>query len=133
RRNHSVELLPNIDRLLAEAGRTKSDISAVFVDLGPGGYAGLRVSVSTAKALAHGLDVPLAGIGRLEIDAWSVAGLHPAGARIVAVHRAGRGEYAWAVYRRGDDAWREVSAPAITKHDALYDGITSGDIVTGDI
>ena len=44
-RNHSVELLPNIDRLLTEAGRTKHDVGAVFVDLGPGGYA---IAPSTA-------------------------------------------------------------------------------------
>src|SRR6185295_5194120 len=73
-RNHSVELLPNIDRLLAEAGRTKDDITAIFIDLGPGGYAALRVGVSVAKALAHGLAVPIVGIGRLELDAYAVAG-----------------------------------------------------------
>ena len=47
--NHSKELLPNIDRLLADAGRTKSDVTAVFVDIGPGGYAALRVGVSIAS------------------------------------------------------------------------------------
>ena len=130
-RNHSVELLPNIDRMLTEAGRTKADVSAVFIDLGPGGYAGLRVSVSIAKALAHGLGVPMAGVGRLEVDAWSVAGELPAGTRVVAVHRAGRGEVAWAAYRSGD--WREEMAPHITRTDALRDAITSGDAVTGDI
>ncbi len=131
-RNHSVELLPNIDRLLTEAGRTKADLSAVFIDLGPGGYAGLRVSVSIAKALAHALAVPIAGVGRLEVDAWSVAGEQPAGARIIAVHRAGRGEVAWAAYRDGDD-WREEIAPNITKTDALRETIAAGDAFTGDI
>src|ERR1700687_4710882 len=86
-RNHSVELLPNIDRLLTEAGRTKRDIEAVFVDLGPGGYAALRVGVSIAKALAHGLCVPIAGIGRLELDAYGVSA-EAGGRRIVASHRA---------------------------------------------
>lgn len=131
-RNHSVELLPNIDRLLTEAGRTKHDIGAVFVDLGPGGYAALRVGVSIAKALAHGLGVPIAGIGRLELDAYGVA--TEAGARrIVAVHRAGRGEAAWAAYRDGADGWREELAPRISKPDELHAAIASGDIVTGDL
>lgn len=130
-RNHSVELLPNIDRLLTEAGRTKADVSAVFIDLGPGGYAGLRVSVSIAKALAHALAVPIVGVGRLEVDAWSVAGDQPASVRIIAVHRAGRGEVAWAAYRGGD--WREEIAPHITKSDALRTVFTSGDTVIGDI
>lgn len=131
-RNHSVELLPNIDRLLSEAGRTKRDIEAVFVDLGPGGYAALRVGVSIAKALAHGLGVPIAGVGRLELDAYGVSG--EAGARrIVAAHRAGRGEAAWAVYRAGADGWREEHAPRISPAATLLDALEAGDAVVVDI
>jgi tRNA threonylcarbamoyladenosine biosynthesis protein TsaB len=131
-RNHSVELLPNIDRLLTEAGRTKGDIEAVFVDLGPGGYAALRVGVSIAKALAHGLGVPIAGVGRLELDAYGVSA-EAGGRRIVASHRAGRGEAAWAVYRRGADGWGEEHAPRIGAAGALSEAIEAGDIVAGDI
>lgn len=129
---HSVELLPNIERLLAEAGRTKADIEAVLVDVGPGGYAALRVGVSTAKALAHGLGVPIAGIGRLELDARGVADEAGSG-RIIAVHRAGRGEAAWAIYQRDDEGLREVAAPRIAKSAELYAAIASGDTITGDI
>ena len=131
-RNHSVELLPNIDRLLTEAERTKDDIGAIFVDVGPGGYAGLRVGVSIAKALAHGLSVPIVGVGRLEIDAWGVAD-QSAGRRIVAIHRAGRGEVAWAAYSVGPDAWREELPPRISKLDALHEAISADDAVTGDV
>jgi tRNA threonylcarbamoyl adenosine modification protein YeaZ len=127
-RNHSVELLPSIDRLLNEAGRTKDNIEAIFVDLGPGGYAALRVGVSVAKALAHGLSVPIVGIGRLELDAYAVAG--DAGARrIVAVHRAGRGEAAWAAYVNGEGGWIEVCAPRIGKAANLHRAIERGDVV----
>ena len=82
----SVTLLPNIERLLGEAGADKSAISAVLVDIGPGGYAGLRVGVSVAKALAHALGVPIAGVGRLELDAWLVREA-ASGRRIIAAHR----------------------------------------------
>ncbi len=130
-RNHSVELLPNIDRLLTESGRTKRDIEAIFVDLGPGGYAALRVGVSVAKALAHGLGVPIVGIGRLELDAYAVA--QDTGARrIVAVHRAGRGESAWAAYRGDRSGWREEIAPRIGKAAELHAAIEGGDVVAGD-
>ena len=131
-RNHSVELLPNIERLLTEAGRTKEDVSAIFVDVGPGGYAALRVGVSIAKALAHGLAVPIVGVGRLELDAWSASREAAVSGRIVAVHRAGRGDVAWAVYA-GGDAWAEVAAPSITKTERLSDALAPDDIVTGDI
>lgn len=130
-RNHSVELLPNIERLLDEAGRTKADIEAVFIDTGPGGYAALRVGVSIAKAIAHALAVPLAGIGRLELDAYGIAP-DAAGRRIVAVHRAGRGEVAWASYR-ADVAWREETPPVIGKVETLYGALLPDDVVTGDI
>ncbi len=132
RQNHSVELLPNIDRLLTDAGRDKRDVAAVFVDIGPGGYAGLRVGVSVAKALAHALGVPLAGVGRLELDALSVA-TEAEERRIIAVHRAGRGEVAWAGYRHRADAWSEEMPPRITKPVELHGAIERGDAVTGDI
>jgi tRNA A37 threonylcarbamoyladenosine modification protein TsaB len=76
--------------------------------------------------------VPLVGIGRLELEAHSIAGA--AGERrIVAVHRAGRAEAAWAAYRSSEDGWREEVAPRIGKAAELHAAITAGDIVTGDI
>ena len=108
RRNHTVELLPTIDRLLAQAGVTKAELTAVFVCTGPGMYTGLRVGVSTAQGLAYALKLPAVGVGRLELDAYQHAA-YPG--RIVAVHRAGRGELAWAAYR--SRPWREVTAPRL--------------------
>jgi tRNA threonylcarbamoyladenosine biosynthesis protein TsaB len=128
--NHSVELLPNIERMLAEAGRTKTDIEAVFVNTGPGGYAALRVGVSVAKALAHGLGIPIIAIGRLELDARS-ASADAAGRRIVAVHRAGRGELAWAAYST-ERGWSELASPNIVKT-RDFAALRDGDAVTGDV
>jgi tRNA threonylcarbamoyladenosine biosynthesis protein TsaB len=130
-RNHSVELMPNIERLLGEAERTKADIEAVFIDIGPGGYAALRVGLSIAKALAHGLGVQAVGVGRLELDAYGVE-RRSGGRRIVAIHRAGRGELAWASYRRQADRWREESAPRVTRQDAALGELRPDDVVTGD-
>jgi tRNA threonylcarbamoyladenosine biosynthesis protein TsaB len=128
----SQTLLPNIERLLDEDGRTKADIGAVFIDVGPGGYASLRVGVSIAKALAHALRVPLVGVGRLELDAALVAA--EAGAhRIVAVHRAGRGDLACATYRADAEGVREESPPRIEARDAWRRSIAAGDVVTGDL
>jgi tRNA threonylcarbamoyladenosine biosynthesis protein TsaB len=133
-RNHSVELLPNIERLLTEAGRTKSDIAAVFVDLGPGGYAALRVGVSIAKALAHGLGVPIVGIGRLELDAWGAArdtGL--SAGRLVALHRSGRGELAVAAFAFTEGVWAEANAPSVIRAKDIRDIVKPEDVVTGDV
>jgi tRNA threonylcarbamoyladenosine biosynthesis protein TsaB len=111
-RQHSRDLLPTIDALLARTGRTKDEIAAVAVTTGPGSYAGIRVGLSVAKALAYALDVPIVGVGRLEVDAYQ----HEAfPGPICAVHQAGRKELAWAVYGWTDGAWREITPPRLSR------------------
>ena len=130
RQNQSRELLPALDWLLGRQGRGKEEISAVFVCLGPGSYAGLRVGVSTAKALAFALDASLAGVGRLEADAEPLVAA--AQGRVVAVHAAGRAELAWAAYGRGDNGPRELIAPRLSTAEALVDALQPGDRVCAD-
>lgn len=128
RRNHSVELLPSIDRLLSQAKAEKDDLEAVFVCTGPGGYTGLRVGLSTAKGLTYARRLPMVGVGRLELDAYP----HEAfPGMVVAVHRAGRGDLAWAAYRA--DPWRETSAPQLSKPDELARQIEGPSLITGEI
>jgi tRNA threonylcarbamoyladenosine biosynthesis protein TsaB len=64
--NHSVELLERIQQLLAECSITMPDIDGVAVATGPGSFNGLRVAVSTAKALAFALKKPLVGVSTLD-------------------------------------------------------------------
>ncbi|HEY5640809.1 MAG TPA: tRNA (adenosine(37)-N6)-threonylcarbamoyltransferase complex dimerization subunit type 1 TsaB [Dehalococcoidia bacterium] len=128
RRNHTVELLPAIERLLAEASVAKDDLTAVFVSVGPGMYTGLRVGVATAQGLARASGLPLVGVGRLELDAYPHAAF---AANVVAVHRAGRGDLAWAAYRGGP--WRELTPPRLTKPDELADSLHERTLLAGEI
>ena len=128
-RDYSRQLLPAIDGLLARQGVPKEALSAVFVCTGPGGYAGVRTGLSTAKGLAFALEVPLAGVGRLEIEAYAFAAT---GLPVVAVHRAGRGELAWAAYQASPD-WHELSPPRLTPPDPLADELPHGALVTGEL
>ena len=70
-RNHSVELVPAINRALEQAGASIADLGAVFTASGPGGFSALRVGMSTAKAIAHSSGIPLVTVGTLELE------LHP--------------------------------------------------------
>ncbi len=128
-RDHSRQLLPAIDGLIQRQDTTKEALTAVFVCTGPGSYAGVRTGVSTAKGLAYGLEVPLVGIGRLEIEAYAFAA---AGGPVVAVHRAGRSELAWAAYT-ADPGWRELSPPRLSPADTLPGELPAGALVTGEI
>ena len=128
-REHSSQLLPAVDGLLTRQGASKDALTAVFVCTGPGSYAGVRSGVSAAKGLAFGLEVPLVGVGRLEIEAYAFAA---AGGPIVSIQRAGRSELAWAAYA-GDPDWREVVAPGPATADALLDALPDGALATGEI
>jgi tRNA threonylcarbamoyladenosine biosynthesis protein TsaB len=93
--NHSVELLERIQRVCAESAITLADIDAVAVATGPGSFNGLRVALSTAKALAFALSKPLVGVGTLDVIAaqqrrWS--------GPICALLEAGRSELYAACY-----------------------------------
>jgi len=52
---------------LAASGRSKSDIAAVAVDLGPGGLTATRSGVTFANALAWGLRKPLVALGYFDL------------------------------------------------------------------
>lgn len=127
-REHSRQLLPAIDGLLARQGVSKHDLTAIFVCIGPGAYAGVRAGVSTAKGLAFALECPLVGVGRLEVDAFALAG---AADIVVAVHRAGRKELAWAAY--AGEPWHEVEPPQRVPLDELAGALPKNALVTGEL
>ena len=56
-RNHSVELVPAIQRILAHARTDIRELSAVYLAVGPGGFSALRVGMSTAIALATAREI----------------------------------------------------------------------------
>ena len=57
--NHTEELLSSIESLLQEAGKEKSDLSAIKVNPGPGPFTAVRCGVTVANTLAFGLDIPV--------------------------------------------------------------------------
>ena len=92
----SRELLSAIESTIAAAGTTLDALTGIVICTGPGGYGSLRSGVATAQGIALGLDVPLAGVGRLELQAFPH--LRP-DSIVIAVHDAGRMGVAWAASR----------------------------------
>lgn len=64
-REHTRRLMPMVDEVLAESGRTLGDLDALAYGHGPGSFTGLRIAAGTAQGLAYALDVPLIGVSTL--------------------------------------------------------------------
>ncbi len=91
---HAERLMPVVEAALADAGTAFADIQRIAVTLGPGGFTGLRVGITAARAFGLALGVPVVGLSSLEVLARGAA--ESIGAtRLIAAAPAGRaGVYA---------------------------------------
>ncbi|MEU6175190.1 tRNA (adenosine(37)-N6)-threonylcarbamoyltransferase complex dimerization subunit type 1 TsaB [Streptantibioticus parmotrematis] len=133
-RRHGELLLPSVDKVLAEAGASLSDVTGVVVGVGPGPYTGLRVGLVTAAAFGDTLGVPVHGLCTLDglAHAAGASGTVGEGPFVVATD-ARRKEVYWARYegpgrrvtdpavdRPADIAERVAGLPAVGAGAALY-------------
>jgi N6-L-threonylcarbamoyladenine synthase len=65
-RKHVEAINAVIDEALKQSGITKADLDGIAVTYGPGLVGALLVGVSTAKAFAYGLSLPLIGVHHIE-------------------------------------------------------------------
>lgn len=70
---HSQKLLPMLRELLDSLKLTPADMDIFAAVTGPGSFTGLRIGVTTIKALAYAAHKPVAGIPSLDALANAVA------------------------------------------------------------
>ncbi len=128
-RNHSVELLPAIQRLMGQMGISTSDFDSVIVARGPGSFSALRVGMSTARGLAMVANIPLVGVGTLDIEAFPYLGL---GLPIYAMVEAGRSQMAVAVYDAGYRLGGECPEPALVTVEDMIQSLDGPAIFCGE-
>ncbi len=63
---HLRNLIPLVDEVLSDCDMKLSDIDGIAVSRGPGSFTGIRIGVTTAKALAQVLGVKVAEVPTLE-------------------------------------------------------------------
>ncbi len=120
------EGLDAIARAMRDEGITSSQIERIGIGVGPGGFTGLRIAISYAKALAFAWRLPLVGVSsfdaqELDYDAERVLGIV-----------RGRSGVISARYRDGDHVAR-ASGPIVEVLDAVLpsDGSTTF-VIIGD-
>lgn len=69
---HSQKLMGCVDEVVQEARINKKQLTTVAVGVGPGSFTGLRIGVTTAKAIAQALDIPVIPINTLDAIAYNV-------------------------------------------------------------
>lgn len=116
----SVRLMPEVDRLLREAGAKPSDMDFFACVTGPGSFTGIRIGMATVKALAYVCGKPAVGVTALELLAYTTNGEDPT----VAVCDASNGMRYIAVY---DGKMRELLSPKALSSDELAEFLSEID------
>lgn len=114
-KGHTWWLMPRVASVLERLGAGPGDLCALAVGTGPGGFTGVKVGVTTAKAVALALDIPLFGASTLDVLA---AGAPRTEGTVLAVIDARRGMAYCAAYR-----WVDGTVPErLTDYACLLPG-----------
>lgn len=76
KRGQAERLMPLLEEVVSEGGKSFADLDAIGVGVGPGNFTGIRISVSAARGLALGLGIPAVGVN--SFDAIEAGLDHPA-------------------------------------------------------
>lgn len=115
-RRHAETLVPAIEFLCRQADIELDEFGCIAVDVGPGLFTGMRVGISTGKALAQALRLPMIGVSSLDLLAFP---LRLSDRVIAAVIDARRGELFYAFYRQVPGGVQRVSEPRVGRPDDL--------------
>jgi tRNA threonylcarbamoyladenosine biosynthesis protein TsaB len=108
-RRHGELLTPMIAQVMADAGASRRDLTAVAVGVGPGPYTGLRVGLVTARVLGAVLGIAVHGVCSLDLIAAAAVS---AGREFLVATDARRKEIYWARYDAAEPG-RRLAGPLV--------------------
>ncbi|EPR07693.1 tRNA (adenosine(37)-N6)-threonylcarbamoyltransferase complex dimerization subunit type 1 TsaB [Ruminiclostridium papyrosolvens] len=71
-KTHSQRLMPMVQHLMETVGLTVSDMDAFSASIGPGSFTGLRIGVTTVKAMAFAAEKPVISVHTLDALAYNI-------------------------------------------------------------
>jgi tRNA threonylcarbamoyladenosine biosynthesis protein TsaB len=119
-RRHAAVLTPAVRWVLEQAGVEGASLAGVAVGTGPGLFTGLRVGVSTAKALAQAWQLPMVAVPSLDLLAFAHRHVRRT---ICPVIDARRGEVFTALYRHAPGGVVRLTDHQVLRPDQLAAGI----------
>ncbi len=113
---HEDDLLAAIDRLCRRCDVSPGDLDAVGVSVGPGGFTGLRIAVTTVKMFAETLGVKIVAVPSALVAAESFSGKGPISVALTSK----RGWFWWTVLQRdADGSWAVAGTPGLADADSV--------------
>lgn len=122
KREHSIVLMPMIERILDECNLTIDDIDGYVVSKGPGSFTGLRIGMATVKGLCLCGNKPYISISSLEAFAYSLSCYNGI---ICSIMDALRENVYTAVYNSDNNKLEELLEPTSMDIDELVDYLNS--------
>ena len=74
-KTHSETLMPLVAELIKKTNIELSDVDLIACDVGPGSFTGIRIGISSIKAIAQSLNVPVVSVTSLEALAFNIQDL----------------------------------------------------------
>lgn len=110
-KTHSQKLMPMLEAMFKELDLKVSELDAIAITAGPGSFTGVRIGVSTVKALAQPHNTPIVGVSSLEAVAYGFAGYE---GTICVMMDARKNEVYAGVYQ-----WKEGTIVSVYEETAL--------------
>ncbi len=128
--NHTIELVPSIQRALAQLDMKPVNLTTIAVAQGPGSFTGLRIGIGVAKGLAMAHQLALVAVPTLDSVA---AGVPVFEGELLAVLRAGRGRICSQRYAGHSQQWVPVGDATILSWEQQIQAIEKRTLIAGEI
>jgi len=129
-RNHTVEVVPHLRRMLQKVKITISELEGIAVSVGPGSYTGVRIGIALAKGLALPHNLSVVGVPTLDVTAYPH---REQGLPVLAIAQAGRKRILMARYEWRNNIWGQTTAPTLTTIPELAQTFNVPILVAGEI
>ena len=96
---HSVSLMPTIEKLVKEANCDFKNLDFIACVVGAGSFTGIRIGVSTVKALAFSYSLPVLKLTSFDVLAYNEKELYKE--NVLALIDAGHGGYYAQTFNKG--------------------------------
>ncbi|WP_317992788.1 tRNA (adenosine(37)-N6)-threonylcarbamoyltransferase complex dimerization subunit type 1 TsaB [Bartonella gliris] len=126
-KGHAEKLIGYIAQVTNQANITLNQVDRIAVNIGPGSFTGVRVGVSTARALALALEIPAIGVSALEALAAQAANKNTTLA-ITVVIEAGRDMF---YHQNFKEDLTPLGAPSLKTIDNIIEDLPQQTRLTG--